>query len=153
VALELGDGGRAVDALAVGALLGHRVERVRGEDDPRRQRDARAFDPVGVTTAVEALVVVADHARLGIHAEAAQQAVACRGVVLDEPVLGGRQGPRLLEECRRDRQLAHVVHERRPGEHDQAVGGQLQRAGDGHREHRHATAVCVGAGVVGGEPR
>jgi hypothetical protein len=76
-------------------LLGHRVERVRGQDDPRLERDVETRQPVGVAEPVDALVVMTDHAGLGFHAEASQQALPCGGVVLDQLVLGGRQRPRL----------------------------------------------------------
>jgi hypothetical protein len=84
-------------ALAVGALGDHRVEGVGREDHARLERDLRAGEAVRVARPVDALVVVADHARLGIHAEASQQDLTSCGVVLDQPVLGGRQGPRLSE--------------------------------------------------------
>jgi len=139
------------DAVAIGPLRGHRVECVDGEDDPRLERDRVRAQAVGVAAPVDPLVVVADHARLGIHAEAAQQVLPCRGVVLDALVLLGGERARLAKEGRRDRQLADVVHERRAGQHDQVVGRQTQRAAHGDRGHGDAVAVRLGARVVGGQ--
>jgi hypothetical protein len=95
VGVQLRERALGAQAFAVWPLGGHRVERVGGQNDPRLQRDVLALEAVGITPAVQALVVMTDHACLGIHAEASQQALPCRGVVLDQLVLGGRQRSRL----------------------------------------------------------
>jgi hypothetical protein len=152
VRAQLGERDALADALAVRPLGGHRVERVDREDDPRLERDVVPGEHVGVAAAVDALVVVADHARLGVHAETAQQVLPCRGVVLDLLVLLGGERSRLSEEGRRDRQLPHVVHQRRAGERDQPRSGEPQLAADGDGRNGDAVAVGLGGGVVRGQP-
>jgi hypothetical protein len=97
-------------------------------------------------------VVVANHAGLGIHAEALQQVLPCRGVVLDLLVLRGSQRPRLAKEVRGDGQLPDVVDERRAGQHDQALRRQPHRPAHGDGGHHDPMAVRVCRGVVRGEP-
>jgi len=140
------------DALAVGPLGDHRVECVDGEDDPRLERDVVLREHVGVAAPVDAFVVVADHARLGLHAEAAQQELPCGGVVLDLLVLLGAERSGLSKNGRRDRQLADVVHQRRAGEGDQPRRGQPQLAADGDGRDGDAVAVGLAGGVVRGQP-
>jgi hypothetical protein len=152
VCAQLGERGVLADAVAVGALGGHRVEGVDGEDDPRLERDVVGREHVGIAAAVDALVVVADHARLGVHAEASQQVLPCRGVVLDLLVLLGGERSGLSKNGRRDRQLAHVVHQRRAGEPDQPWGREPQLAADGDGRDGDAVAVGLGGGVVRGQP-
>jgi hypothetical protein len=80
------------DPLPVRPLGGHRVEGIDGEDDPRLERDPVRDQPVRVALPIYSLVVVADHARLGVHAEASQQVLPRGGVVLDLLVfLGGER--------------------------------------------------------------
>jgi hypothetical protein len=64
VLVDLGHDRLERERLAVGAIARHRLDRVGDEDDPARQRDLVAAQPVGVAAvgAVEPLVVVA-HAR------------------------------------------------------------------------------------------
>jgi len=152
VGAQLGESRALADALAVGPLGGHRVEGVDGEDDPRLERDVVAREHVGIAAAVDALVVVADHARLGVHAEAAQQVLPCRGVVLDLLVLLGGERSGLSKEGRRDRQLADVVYERCAGQRDEPRGSHPQLAGDGDDRYGDAAAVGLGGGVVRGQP-
>jgi hypothetical protein len=151
VAAQLRERVTRSEAPAVGTLGGHRVPRVRGEDDARLERHVVAAYAVRIAAAVDALVVVADHAGLGVHAEASQQALPCGGVVLDQLVFGGGERSRLLQEGGRDGELAHVVHERGAGQHDEAAGGQAQLAPGRHGQNGDAVAVRVSAGVVGGQ--
>jgi hypothetical protein len=95
--VQLRESAVGAQTVAVRPLHGHRVERVDDQDDPRLDRDLGAREAVGIAEPVDAFVVVTDHACLGIHAEASQQALPCRGVVLDQLVLGGRQRSRLLK--------------------------------------------------------
>ena len=95
-------------------------------------------------------MVVADHARLGIHAEASQQVLPCSGVVLDLLVLGGSQRSRLAKEGGGDSQLPDVVDERGAGQDDQALGGQPHGSAHGDDGNSDAVAVRVGGGVVRG---
>ena len=148
---QLGERGGLADALAVGPLGGHRVERVDREDDPRLERDVVVREHVGVAASVDSFVVVTDHARLGVHAEAAQQVLPCRGVVLDLLVLLGGERSGLSKNGRRDRQLADVVHHRRAGQPDQPRRGQSQLAADGDGRDGDAVAVGLGGGVVRGQ--
>jgi hypothetical protein len=152
VPAQLGERGTLADPLAVGPLGGHRVEGVDGEDDPRLERDLVAREQVGVPAAVDALVVVADHARLGVHAEASQQVLPCGGVVLDLLVLLGGERSGLSKKGRRDRQLPHVVHQRRAGKRDEPRRGQGQLATDGDGRDGDAVAMSLGGGVVRGQP-
>jgi hypothetical protein len=153
VGVQLLDRGGRAEAATVGPVAGHRVERVGGQDDPGLERDRVPGDPVWVTAPVHALVVMADHIRLGIHAEAAQQAFARCGVALDQPIFRRRQRSRLSKDFPRDLELAHVVHERRAREHDQPLGRQAQSASGRHGEHGDAVAVGVGDRVVSGQSR
>ena len=86
---QLLERGAVGEPVAVGPVRGHGVEGVGGQDDPRLERDLRAHEPVGVPAPVDVLVVMTDHAGLGIHAEAPQQALARDCVILDQLVLVG----------------------------------------------------------------
>jgi hypothetical protein len=97
VQVQLVQSFRHADARPVRPLGGHRVEGVDGEDDPRLERDAVRDQPVRVALPIDALVVMSDHARLGVHAEASQQVLPCRGVVLDLLVLLGGERSGLLK--------------------------------------------------------
>src|SRR4029077_12998947 len=96
----------------VDACREHGVERVRDMDDAGSERNVLAVQPVRVTRAVEALVVVAD-GRHGVvqEAEAVDDPCALLGVALHErPLVGGQA--RLLQENRVwDCELADVVEE------------------------------------------
>ena len=60
-------------AAPVGAIRRECVERIRDQDDPRPERDVRAREPVRVSLAVPALVVVQDELRRPRDAEVADQ--------------------------------------------------------------------------------
>ena len=148
MAAQLGQRGARAQPPAVRALGGHRVPGVGRQDDPRLERDLVALDAVWIAAAVQAFVVMTDHAGLGIHAEASQQALACRGVVLNPLVLGGGQRARLSQDGGSDRELAHVVDDRRAGQDHQPVDAEPQLAPGGHRQDGDAAAVRVGGRVV-----
>src|SRR4029077_11244906 len=96
----------------VDARREHGVERVRDMDDASSERDVLALQPVRVTRAVEALVVVAD-GRHGVVQKAEAVDDACpflRMALHERPLLGG-QARRLQENRVRNRELADVVEE------------------------------------------
>ena len=89
------------------------MERVADEDDARLERDRLGGEPVGIPGAVEVLVAVADDRPHVLEAlDRGDDPLAELGVRLhDGPLLRG-QPARLLEDRRRDPDLADVVEER-----------------------------------------
>src|SRR5215203_5463949 len=61
VSLDLFEGGLPGDPIPVGPVTGHRVESVGHGDHARRQRYFLAAQPVRVSPAIEALVMVPHH--------------------------------------------------------------------------------------------
>ena len=165
-------GGRG--GLAVRAVRRQRVERVGDGEDPRRDRDRVAGQPVGIAGAVPALVVMADDvARRAEELDVAHDLPAGHGVLLHDQPLGGRQRAGLEEDRVGHGDLAGVVQDeaeldlRMVGEPHpvglgelQPVGGdalgvtarvgvaRLDRAGQrAHREHVGAPQL-LGAGAL-----
>ena len=98
---------------AIGALPGHRLDRVGDGDDPGQQRYLVGGEPVGVARPVPALVMVADDrdvpgraaraARASDHRSPDAACIATRSAAVSEP--------RLQQDGVRDSDLAHVVED------------------------------------------
>src|SRR3954471_21463691 len=137
---------------AVGAVARHRVERVGGRDDPRRQRDAVAAQAVGVAGAVPRLVRRAHEEREVLEpGDLGEQLLAGDRVAPDPRALLRVERPLPVEEVRVDRELADVVQHR-----DELDLGRLERVqgqalGDVARERGEAVAVIGRRRVVAAE--
>src|SRR3954469_9231376 len=137
---------------AVGAVARHRVERVGGRDDPRRQRDPVAAQAVGVAAAVPCLVRRAHEEGEVLEAgDLGQQLLAGDRVAADARALLRVERPLPVEEMRVDRELADVMQDR-----DELDLGRLERVegqalGDVARERGETVAVIGRRRVVAAE--
>ena len=126
-----------------------RVERVGDADDPRLDRDPLPREPVRIAAAVPALVMPAHRRGERRVAEALDHLAARGGVLLHELELRVGEPTRLVDDLRRDAQLADVV-DRRGG-----LGAfhLLVRQVHALRDHRHvardAARVTVQVRVLG----
>ena len=83
---------------AIRSVRGHRVVCVRHRDDSRDRRDLRSQDPVGVTVAVNALVVMTnDRRNVGVCRDLGQDSLADLGVALHLPAFIKREAALLVE--------------------------------------------------------
>ena len=144
VGLDLGQRLLQAQPRAVRAVRAHRVERVRDDQEVRRQRELLGRKPV-VTRAVEALVVVLDGARLcRRELEAAQNPCReARGSAHRAPLVG-RQPLTLAQHGRVDRDLAEVVQARRPAEAVDVAERKAERTGELVDVGGYADGVAVG---------
>src|SRR3954454_2073870 len=113
-ALQLGERVRLRQPPAVDAVRRHRVVRVDDEDDPRAERDLRAWEPVRVTVPVPTFVVMEDPVGDRLDAEAVEHPEADLRVALQDEALRAGQWAGLAEDLLGDRELAEVVQA--PGE-------------------------------------
>jgi hypothetical protein len=111
-------------------------------DDPGRERDRLAGQPVRIAGAVEPLVMMPDRRDGGLElAHHLDHLRAGRRVAAHQhPLLVGQAG-RLHQDLVGDRQLPDVVEERRVGERDQLLSGQPEPLADGERDPAHASRV------------
>src|SRR5206468_1776585 len=119
----------------VDARREHRVERVGDVDDAGAERDLLALEPVGVASAVEALVMVPDRGyRVVQEAEAVDDAGALVRVPLHQRPFVLGEARRLEQDRVRNRQLADVVEERRVAEQVELRLREAELAADRERE-------------------
>ena len=133
---------------AVGAVGGHRVERVGDEDDPRAERDVLARQAVRVAAAVPGLVVVADPRVDRRDAEALEQPVADLGMLAQHDQLLVVERAGLLQDAVGDRDLAEVVQQAGEPQLLDRLVVEAQRAGDALDEPADRLRVRAGVGVL-----
>ena len=128
--------------LAVGAVGGHRLERVGGEDDPRLEGDGVAGEAVRVAAAVEALVVVAHPVRLERHVGGLDDVEPEQRVALHHLVLVVGEPAGLVEDRVGHADLADVVQQAGQPHARQAVALEAELGGD----HARTAARRSGSG-------
>src|SRR5215208_212401 len=93
--------------ITVGTRGGHRIVGIRYSDDPREQRNIAASHPIRVSLSVNALMVMANNPRnLGVVVDLPQDPLANHRVLLHLSTLIEIQRTRLLQESRREPDLA-----------------------------------------------
>ncbi|MFO0928202.1 MAG: hypothetical protein U0736_14385 [Gemmataceae bacterium] len=98
------------DRPAIGAVAGQAVVDVAHRHQPHHERDLLAAQTVGIAGPVEALVVPADQPdRVANRRQRLDDVRPLDGVLLDDPVLLGRQSGRLVQDGVGDADLADVV--------------------------------------------
>ncbi len=127
---------------AVGPVGAEDVEGVGDGDDPGFDWDLLAGQAVRVAGAVHALVVVEHAQHLAREAAGgAEDRETELGVGAHDPPLGFGQRAPLVQDLRRDPQLAHIVEQAGPAQDLLLLGGQAEGPPDAHGQIRHTPVM------------
>ena len=129
--LELGDGARRRQRLAIGPVAEHRPVGVAHRDEAAGERDPVRLDPVRVALAVPALVVEAHDGGHRLQAGDVRERVGSplRMAPHDRPLVVG-QRPRLAQDAVGHPDLAQIVEPGGGGEVEEVGVGDAQAAAD-----------------------
>jgi hypothetical protein len=148
---EFGEGDLVRQGLSIGAIGAHCVPRVAAGDDSRLARDRFPGESVRIAATVPPLVVGADDQADIAHesSDLREHSLPFERVSLDDRPLIGIELSGLVYDVLGNRDLAHVVQQRR--EFDVAAFPWVQPKlfCDCDRERDHASAVLAGVAVVG----
>jgi hypothetical protein len=126
----------------------HRVERVRNRDNPRTERDRLTDQPRRVAGPVKTLVVVAhDPGEPGV-SEARNDLSALVGMSLCDLKLSRRQLVGLVEDLRRDSELAHIVERSGGLDPRDLLVGQTHLARDHRGVTGHTSRMTIGIWIL-----
>ena len=140
-------GGR--QRLAVGPVDPERVPGVAGQHDPRGQRDRLAREAVRIAVAVPALVRVPDRGRDRVEAgQRAQDALADRGMRVDERPLLLLEPARLVQQAVGDADLADPVQQRRRADVGDLRAVEAEAGRHGHGQPLDRVRVLAGVAVA-----
>src|SRR5215203_2451626 len=138
------------DAVTVRPGANHGVERVRNRNYPRYERDVLPFEPVGVSPAVVAFVVMFDARQRRLHLlYGGEDPDAQGGMLFYHGVLFFREADGLLQDTVGYAYLAHVVQQGPVGQGLHLFLGQGDLAADAQREAGHGPQVLLDVGVFG----
>jgi hypothetical protein len=136
------------DGGSVGSLRRERIESVCDGDDPCPGRNLFADQAGGISGAVEALVMVADHRGQFRILHGGDNRGALVDVALDDLELRGSQNPLLVEHLERDPELADVVNSSRCRDFRHLLARHAHSPSDHRGMKRNAARVSVRIGIL-----
>ncbi len=143
---------RARPGPAVGAVAGHRLERVAGMDDARLNGNSLATEPIRVAAAVPSLMLRSDD-RSDPRQEwdRGHDPFADYRMLLHDSHLFVIEGPRLVQDVAGHADLSDVVEQRSVLEEAQHVSREPEALTDRLGERGGLPGVCLGMAVLGVE--